>query len=397
MSYSTQGTHVIHWTFDDGNGNTTTANQNVIIADVTAPTIACPDNIVLSACQNTATWTEPTGNDNCSGWTVSRSGPAPGSVFANGSSTTITYTVTDVAGHTANCSFTVTRATALGATVTNNNPVLYFGFTLDQQAKITVKPTGGTAPYTVAFVMNRPINCNLVNSSGDEIWTHGANTSLDSNITCVSTSGPNTKKPGSTSTNTITSATGYTLDVTLMQNAVIYITVTDAKGCKYLDSAKIHAEDVRCFAGNSNNAKVTVCHRTSSASNPCVKICIDQSAVQEHLSHGDFLGNCTPGCVAPVYTRGVPAFTFVETAVEKLNATVMPNPTTSFFEVAISAKKGIPVTMTVNDVYGRLIQKNTKVDANRYNQLGQNWKAGTYFIEVMQGNERKVLKVIKTN
>ena len=37
LSYSTQGTHVIHWTFDDGNGNTTTANQNVIVDDVTAP------------------------------------------------------------------------------------------------------------------------------------------------------------------------------------------------------------------------------------------------------------------------------------------------------------------------------------------------------------------------
>ncbi len=395
VSSSHNGTVSVTVTATDGAGLTDVKTVTMTAKDITSPTITCPGNIVLSACQSTATWAVPTGNDNCSGWTISRSGPAPGSTFANGSTTTITYTATDLAGNTANCSFTVKRDATLGATVTNNNPVLYFGFTLDQLAKITTKPSGGTGPYTVAYTMNRPINCNLVNSSGDEIWTRGANTSLDSNITCVSTTSPNTRKPGSTSTNTITSATGYSLDVTLMQDATIYITVTDSKGCKYLDSTKIHAEDVRCFAGNSNNAKVTVCHRTNSASNPCVKICIDQNAVQEHLSHGDFLGNCTPGCVAPTYTRGVP--TFVETTAATLDATVMPNPTTSFFEVAISAKKGIPVTMTVNDVYGRLIQKNTKVDANKYNQLGQNWKAGTYFIEVMQGNERKVLKVIKTN
>src|SRR5207249_8945890 len=29
LTYNTQGTHVIHWTFNDGNGNSTTANQNV--------------------------------------------------------------------------------------------------------------------------------------------------------------------------------------------------------------------------------------------------------------------------------------------------------------------------------------------------------------------------------
>jgi hypothetical protein len=181
-----------------------------------------------------------------------------------------------------------------------------------------------------------------------------------------------------------------------MQDATIYITVTDSKGCKYLDSTKIHAEDVRCFAGNSNNAKVTVCHRTGSTSNPCVKICIDQNAVQEHLSHGDFLGNCTPGCVAPVYNRGVPVFSTEPTA-DKLDITVMPNPTTSFFEVAITAKVGIPVTMTAYDVYGRVVFKNSNVDVNKYNQIGQQWKGGNYFIEVIQGNERKVVKLIKLN
>ncbi len=37
LSYNTQGTHVITWNFDDGNGNSINVNQNVIIDDVTAP------------------------------------------------------------------------------------------------------------------------------------------------------------------------------------------------------------------------------------------------------------------------------------------------------------------------------------------------------------------------
>ncbi|WP_299180851.1 gliding motility-associated C-terminal domain-containing protein, partial [uncultured Chryseobacterium sp.] len=40
LSYTTSGTHVIHWTYNDGNGNTTTQNQNVIISPVALPTTA---------------------------------------------------------------------------------------------------------------------------------------------------------------------------------------------------------------------------------------------------------------------------------------------------------------------------------------------------------------------
>jgi hypothetical protein len=42
LTYTTQGTHVIHWSFSDGNGNISTATQNVVIHDVTNPVITCP-------------------------------------------------------------------------------------------------------------------------------------------------------------------------------------------------------------------------------------------------------------------------------------------------------------------------------------------------------------------
>jgi hypothetical protein len=64
LTYSTQGTHVIHWSFDDGNGNISTANQNVVIHDVTAPVVPVLAD-VTGEC--TATATAPTTTDNCSG------------------------------------------------------------------------------------------------------------------------------------------------------------------------------------------------------------------------------------------------------------------------------------------------------------------------------------------
>ncbi|HEU5166639.1 MAG TPA: hypothetical protein VFU29_13910, partial [Chitinophagaceae bacterium] len=64
LTYSSQGTFTIHWSFDDGNGNTSTANQTVIVDDVTAPSLPLLTT-VTGECSATAT--APTATDNCAG------------------------------------------------------------------------------------------------------------------------------------------------------------------------------------------------------------------------------------------------------------------------------------------------------------------------------------------
>ena len=188
-----------------------------------------------------------------------------------------------------------------------------------------------------------------------------------------------------------------------MQDAIITATVTDANNCTYTVTSSIHAEDVRCFAGNSNIAKVTICHKTGSAKNPCVTICVDQSAVAEHLAHGDFLGTCTANCTAPnlvktgAVTAPIAISNMLSTLPAKLEANVMPNPTTTVFNLVIRGKDASPVTVRVTDVYGKVIQVNQKIGSSATLRLGDRWTNGTYFVEVIQGNERKLLKVIKAN
>jgi len=116
----------------DASGNTNSCSFTVTVKDAQSPSITCPTNISLSACQSTATYATPTATDNCPGVTVAQTaGPASGSTFANGSATTITYTATDASGNKTSCSFTVTRAATLMAKCTNTNPQLYFGYTGD--------------------------------------------------------------------------------------------------------------------------------------------------------------------------------------------------------------------------------------------------------------------------
>jgi hypothetical protein len=149
LTYSSQGTYTITWTFDDGNGNSTTATQTVIVDDVTAPATPTLAN-VTSECSATAT--APTTSDNCAG-TVTGTTTDPLSYTAqgtytivwtfddgNGNSTTATQTVIvddvtapatpTLANVTGECSATATAATTTDAcagtiTGTTSDPLSY--------------------------------------------------------------------------------------------------------------------------------------------------------------------------------------------------------------------------------------------------------------------------------
>ncbi|MBK9641385.1 MAG: HYR domain-containing protein [Saprospiraceae bacterium] len=96
----------------DAMGNTATCSFTVTVNDTEAPQITCPSPIVKSndpgLCSALVTYTAPVGTDNCPGAnTIQTAGLASGSYFAVGT-TTNTFKVTDAAGNTMTCSFTVT-------------------------------------------------------------------------------------------------------------------------------------------------------------------------------------------------------------------------------------------------------------------------------------------------
>src|ERR1035437_4397686 len=67
LSYTTQGTYIIHWTFEDANGNTSSQDQNVIVKDISAPVPDVANLLVVSNEISVTVTTAPTATDNCSG------------------------------------------------------------------------------------------------------------------------------------------------------------------------------------------------------------------------------------------------------------------------------------------------------------------------------------------
>jgi hypothetical protein len=78
-------------------------------------------------CTANVSYSLPSTYDSCGGSLSLRSGPAPGGVFAKGT-TLVSYRVTDPANRTANCSFTVTvqdrESPKLGSTLSVFTPYL---------------------------------------------------------------------------------------------------------------------------------------------------------------------------------------------------------------------------------------------------------------------------------
>ena len=98
LPISTQGTTIVTWTYDDGNGNTSTQTQNIIINDVTAPVADTAIlNNITAECEVT-TLTPPTATDNCAGSvTVTHDATLP---ISTQGTTVVTWTYDDGNGNT---------------------------------------------------------------------------------------------------------------------------------------------------------------------------------------------------------------------------------------------------------------------------------------------------------
>ena len=79
----------------------------------------------------------------------------------------------------------------------------------------------------------------------------------------------------------------------------------------------------------------------------------------------------------------------------QLQVTVMPNPSATLFTIKLQSKNNAPVQLRISDASGRAVESRSNLGANSTVQVGGNLISGTYYAEFTQGNQRKVVQLIK--
>ena len=171
------GTTTVTWLATDVWGNTAICTQDVVITDTEAPVAACPGNQSVTTdpgvCEAVVNYPLPTFTDNCS--VASTTGTHnPGDTFTVlASPTTVTYTVTDTAGLTGECSFTVTVTDGENPVITcpsditvNNNPGVCEG-----TANVNTIPATATDNCNVASIANNQVSTTYPVGTTVITWT----------------------------------------------------------------------------------------------------------------------------------------------------------------------------------------------------------------------------------
>jgi hypothetical protein len=164
-------------------------------------------------------------------------------------------------------------------------------------------------------------------------------------------------------------------------NTSYWLTVRDQNGCPGTASKTVNVVDI---SDGKKGDKIIVCHNKQS-------ITIAAPAVAAHLQHGDMLGNC-----ATISGTTTVRTTQLQTPAD-LTVKVLANPSPSSFDIQIRSGADNNVRITVYDNLGRVIETKPSLPANQSVRLGSSYRTGTYLLEIVQGNQKHIVRLVKTN
>ena len=298
-------------------------------ASASSPTFACGNNVSCNGSSDGMA----TVSDNGCGSSYSWSNGATTSTANGLAAGDYNVTVSDAFGCSADASVTLTEPSALSVNAGADETV-YWGYDPESCADLsTSHAQGGCAPYSY-------------NWSGQD----GGATDI---TVCP------------------TSSTTYTM------------TATDANGCTASDDVTVCVIDVRCWAGNSNNQKVQVCHNFGD-NNPHT-ICVDASAVPAHLAHGDVLGSCDEVADCGPVSGASGMMTDNNSAHEMLShelkeMDLYPNPATDELNVVLSTDIE-EVTFTISNALGQVVYQGV-ISNGRTSVNTSSYSDGVYYMNI---------------
>ncbi len=101
------------------------------------------------------------------------------------------------------------------------------------------------------------------------------------------------------------------------------------------------------------------------------------------------------GCMSRKSSTGEIPVEKVEENTTAFSATLLSNPSVSDFTLRVNTSSQEPVSMQLMDMSGKLISVINQKGGTTYTDFGSNLLTGTYIIVVKQGNNRKVVKLMK--
>jgi hypothetical protein len=206
------GTTVVTWTYNDGNGNTTTQTQNVIITDNTAPVPTVANLPDVNGVCSVGSLTAPTGTDNCGGTvTVTHNASLPITTIGT---TVVTWTYDDGHGNT----------TTQTQNVVISNPVLGISIASNVGSSICA---GSSVTFTATATDAGSSPSYQWKVNGSNVGTNSPiynTTTLNNNdvVTCVVTS--------NLSCNTGTTATSNSIAMTVTPTIATAISIVSSTG-----------------------------------------------------------------------------------------------------------------------------------------------------------------------
>ncbi len=86
----------------------------------------------------------------------------------------------------------------------------------------------------------------------------------------------------------------------------------------------------------------------------------------------------------------------VDKNTHEFEVAVMPNPSQHQFNLVLTGKDyKTPVSLQVVNTTGRSIESKTTIQNNQTITIGNNWSSGIYFVTLIQGQKKKVLRLVK--
>lgn len=146
--------------------------------------------------------------------------------------------------------------------------------------------------------------------------------------------------------------------------------------------------DQPCSAGNSGNHKIRMCHRTKNPNRPWIEICVDTSAIDAHLAHGDYIGSCN----IPLKMVGIE-----EDEELNMNFMLYPNPTERNVTLSFNVEGDRSYIIEIVDMTGRKIfsfEGKSSLGKNTRELSLENIVPGMYQVALILDGNKEMRKLL---